>query len=1163
MPLSFLRFVASRRGWVAWIGLAALCLAILLFGQRIVVAGERPLGDLAIRGAIVAAILALILAWDGVVWWRAVRADARALRQVLSMRSGSEPDTGEGFADVWRDLTGTLRSDERRFVSRLPCYLLLGPPPDIATVVDGAGLEPAFAASPDGRPGASIVGPWRVWLTREAVLIGGEPGAGEEAAWRDMLAMLRRWRPRRPLDGLILVLPAATVLDADEAETAARLRRRIQDIGRGLRTRVPVYTIVAGCDRLTGFADFFARQDATAAAQPLGIGLAAAGDAREALSGLPARLAALCDAVGRQAPLRAESEADPTVRARIMLFPEQLSRLCERIRAVTETALKALPEPRPLPRAVLFAPGTAAGGPLDAWDRTFAIATGLPGVPPAREAGPGFAALAAGAMRFILPEAGLGGTSTRGEARAATWHGLGYAACAAAALGAIGWTVATYNRHNTQLGAMRTAVRTEASLLTTAQPRNGLDAVLPALDEAARLARLAPEPASAAWGIDPLDIDAARDAASRHYDASLRDLMLPALASELRQQLMTATTTGMHPSKVRALLTTYLMLNDPTHFDRARVSGWATSLIDADLALDAARRVSAQAHLRRLLDAMPLPVTQDQGLIAAARTVIRQQPDADAAYARLKAVAAASTSIPPLDVVAALGATGSQLLMLRSQAGLPVVVPALYTRDGFYRLFLTEAPAIVKGLDANDWILGEPAAAAQADVAAVQAAVNAMYAQDYIRTWQGIVDQVALRALPDLPSLTGGLQSLAGQDSPLLQFLTLVRQQTDLPPPAPAKSGLLATAEAAGKAAAGGTLTAAAELAVPAAAPAVPRNWVGDTIRTPFAPLQALLVANGGQAPVLRVQNTMGTAYGVLSGVASAPVPEAAAQQIAAQVLSGQGADPLVALRVQAATLPRPVDGIFRQLHGMIWQALLGLTVGRIESAWVRDVAPVCAQGIARRYPFVSPGDTAGGRDVMVKDFAAFFGPNGTIDKFVTANLAMFTTPGPDGKLSLVAQNGLSLGLSSSALAQINRALAIRGLFFGSDGSLLLRYWLTPVNLDPRAMSAALQIDQTRAVYRHEPPRATAFSWPPTGDGGASLTLVTTGGETMRQGTDGAWAVFQLLKDARLSTAGNAAQPLLTFSLGGMEASYRLRAESVGNPFVDRDFMEFRCVPRL
>lgn len=643
----------------------------------------------------------------------------------------------------------------------------------------------------------------------------------------------------------------------------------------------------------------------------------------------------------------------------------------------------------------------------------------------------------------------------------------------------------------------------------------------------------------------------------------LRAKLLPALAAELRQQLTTATTTGMHPARVRALLTTYLMLDDPAHYDRARVSDWATALIDANLAMDASRRAAALGHLNRLLAVMPLPVGLDQALVSSARTIIRQQPDAEAAYARLKAMAAASPAVAPLDVVAALGATGSQLLMLRSQAGLPVVVPALFTRDGFYRLFLTEAPAIVKGLDANDWILGEPAATAQADIAAVQAAVNGMYAQDYIRAWQGIVDQVALRALPDLPSLSGGLQALAGQDLPLLQFLTLVRQQTDLEPPAPPKAGLLAAAEAAGKAIAGTTAMAAAEMAVPAAAPAAPRNWVGDTIRAPFAALTGLLVANGGQAPVLRVQNTLGTAYGVLSGVASAPVPEAAAQQVAAQVLSGQGADPLIALRVQAATLPRPVDGIFRQLHGMVWQALLGLTVSRIEASWARDVAPACAQGIARRYPFVSATDTAGGRDVMVKDFAAFFGPNGTMDKFVTANLAMFTTPGPDGRLTLVTQNGLSLGLSGAAMAQINRALAIRGLFFAADGSLLLRYWLTPVNLDPRAMSAALQIDQTRVVYRHEPPRPTAFSWPPTGDGGASLTLTTTSGETLRQGADGAWAVFQLLRDARLTTGGNAAQPLLTFTPGGMEASYRLRAESVGNPFVDRDFMEFRCVPRL
>ncbi len=240
------------------------------------------------------------------------------------------------------------------------------------------------------------------------------------------------------------------------------------------------------------------------------------------------------------------------------------------------------------------------------------------------------------------------------------------------------------------------------------------------------------------------------------------------------------------------------------------------------------------------------------------------------------------------------------------------------------------------------------------------------------------------------------------------------------------------------------------------------------------------------------------------------------------------------------------------------------MTREQIQANWARNVAPACQESIASRYPFVQSGDGSSSVDVTLQDFSNFFGRNGVMDSFVTSNLVPFTTPGSNGTLTLSSQNGLSLGLSAQAMAQINRARRFRDLFFGADGNLQISFALVPDYLDPRAVSAVLSIDQTKLDYRHQPPQPTQFKWPPVNAAGAaSLVIRTVDGQTHEVQASGPWALFRVLGDAKQSTPGGNNQLLYTFTLDGLRASFGLRASSVVNPFSSNDFMEFRCVPRL
>jgi len=1213
--VAFLRRVLSPRNLGVLIGVTAICVAIAAFGGELVLFGVRPFAGLWQRLWGILVVLTIWLAAEGFVWWRGRRADARVLKLAVDCardesKAATDAELAEHNAHL-RDMIDTLRRERagygRQFVLALPWYLVVGPvAAGKTTLVMESGLQMLFEeplADPLGQSARSAQQQalrWRWVFTNEAVFICGAGAlvqdAGQDSAtlrnWRNLLDFVQRQRPRRPLDGVIVVIPAGTLLAGGGREIATTIRRRLQEAMLRLAVRLQAYLVISQCDVILGFAEFFGRLDVDALAQPFGVALPAQGGViRGGQNSLQDRLAQLVGSVSRLLPSRTAIEPNPSIRARMALFPEQLAAVSQSVLefAGELTLVGRAERPLLLRGAFLTSAGRTGetmAAEIDGWSGRFGLGVGL--MPTLlhdlREGRLAPLFLKGLFQRFIVPEAGLAGRSMRAERRTAMMNGAGYLGCLSLLVVAAGWWSAEYTSHVASLQAMRGGVAAERAVLPAALPQNGLAAVLPALDRAWSLTRidLMDTPTESVIGISPLGIAAAGEATQRNYDSALQTLLLPALLTGLQQQLQQATSTGVNRSRIRSLLTIYLMFADPSHYNKPSVAAWTGNVVQGEFPFDPQRRASAQKHVTRLLELMPLPVSLDQGLIAEARADLRQQPNVDAVYERLKALSLNSPNAQPLDVESALGAAGSQLLMLRTQAGLPVVVPALYTRNGFYQIFLPQAPLLARGIDADDWVLGGTGSAADQSVASVLQAVTNQYVQQYVRQWQGVIGQIGLRALPDLPSLAGGLQTMAGPDSPLVQLINLIKQQTELDPPTTPQTGLLAQAAGAVSGVAGGSVAAggvaaggvgsataanlaqqAANLAVPPVFPTDPKIWPGNAIRLPFAPLQTMLDTKSGQAPLQRVTNTLAASYGVVSGVASAQSPEGAAQQIAAQVMSGQGADPLVGLRVQAATLPRPLDGIFRQIYASIWNTFMRLTLDRIEASWARDVAPICEQAIARRYPFIAPGDPSVGRDVAVRDFSSFFGPNGIMDKFIAGNLMMFTTQGPDGRLALASQNGLALDLSGSDLSEISRARDIRNLFFGPEGNLLVRFWLTPSYLDPRAMSATLQIDQTKLVYRHEPPQPAPFSWPPTGDGGATFSITTVNGEVHQTHYDGTWAVFQLLQGATSAKDGNGARLTVSFDLNGYKANYQLRAESVSNPFVDRAFSAFRCVPRL
>jgi|GEM_PF-6283953 len=157
------------------------------------------------------------------------------------------------------------------FLYAVPWYLMIGPKGSgKSTALENAGLN-----FPVGRPEEE----WketppdcRWWFFDQGIVldINGDfvqhatDAHSNERGWRYLLKLLVRFRPRRPIDGVVLNIPVSDLLNDDGTifssieleERAASLHRKLWQLRKSVGLEFPVYVLLTKCDLLPGFQTF-------------------------------------------------------------------------------------------------------------------------------------------------------------------------------------------------------------------------------------------------------------------------------------------------------------------------------------------------------------------------------------------------------------------------------------------------------------------------------------------------------------------------------------------------------------------------------------------------------------------------------------------------------------------------------------------------------------------------------------------------------------------------------------------------------------------------------------------------------------------------------------------------------------------------------------------
>ncbi len=257
----------------------------------------------------------------------------------------------------------------------LPWYVIIGPPgAGKTTALKHSGLVFPFSDPRGG--GVRGVGGTRNcdwWFTNEAILLdtaGRYTTEGDDHdEWISFLQMLKRYRSRKPINGVLVAINIAELIDASEQQiesTGKKLRARIDEVMTQLQMVVPVYLLFTKCDLVAGFIEFFGDIRKSDRAQAWGATLKLTEDKANPGGVFDREFDVLVQKVHARSLKRLSQERNREARERIYQFPLEFAGIKRNLTELVQTVFAVNTfQGTPLFRGFYFTSGTQEGRPLD------------------------------------------------------------------------------------------------------------------------------------------------------------------------------------------------------------------------------------------------------------------------------------------------------------------------------------------------------------------------------------------------------------------------------------------------------------------------------------------------------------------------------------------------------------------------------------------------------------------------------------------------------------------------------------------------------------------------------------------------------------------------------------------------------------------------------
>ncbi|WPB79301.1 type VI secretion system membrane subunit TssM [Archangium violaceum] len=305
--------------------------------------------------------------------------EQQAEEQIKTVRPDLQPEIKAMQAEFSKAVealkTSKLSRGRKDALAVLPWYLIVGPPgAGKSTALRNSGLKfPYLSAKGGGVRGVGGTRNCDWWLTNEAVILdtAGRYVSSEDdkPEWFAFLDTLTKYRPKRPINGLIVAVSVSELMGVDPqvaGELGQSIRERLDEITSRLRTLVPVYLMLTKCDLIPGFTEMYADLTRSERGQIWGFTSPMNAQAEASTDLLLERFDELVTVLEQRTLKRLGQERRLEARENIYQFPQKFDSLRKNLAEFVQPLfLDNVYQDTPVMRGLYFTSGTQEVKPME------------------------------------------------------------------------------------------------------------------------------------------------------------------------------------------------------------------------------------------------------------------------------------------------------------------------------------------------------------------------------------------------------------------------------------------------------------------------------------------------------------------------------------------------------------------------------------------------------------------------------------------------------------------------------------------------------------------------------------------------------------------------------------------------------------------------------
>ncbi|WP_220719474.1 type VI secretion system membrane subunit TssM [Agarivorans litoreus] len=1171
--LFFQRLVQMLKSkWaITLLGFLALAFLIWFGGPLIAIAGAEPLGSASARLFTIITLALICIIYQ---FWQHVRSTKQNQEAVQSLLDGQDEhgDDEESRREVETlrervvtalDVLKNSSLAKGQGVYQLPWYIMIGPPgTGKTTALQNSGLEFPLKDKLGDDPLAGVGGTrhcdW--WFTNKAVLIDtagryttqDSNSAKDSRAWLGFLGLLKKYRTKRPINGAIVTVSLASLIQQTRTERnlhARAIKQRIQELKNQLGMQFPVYVVLTKADLIAGFSEFFADLNANEREQIWGITFPlTAENADTGVVGLFNReFHGLLKRIQTRLNVRLQQERDIDKRTLMYEFPKQMHLLQSSI----DDFLKEIFSPNafeeaPMLRGLYIASATQEGKPIDRVMAETSNGLGLGQVPLKQQGGETKGYFIKRLLEdVIFPEKFVGSVNRHHQKHSMWTRRIVAGGCV---LSLLTCSLLWYNSYSWNKQLVDTSEAAVDQYKAIVKPGLSTDTDVITLVQALNALRDLP----AGFSQQLVDKDVHRmglyqgekigQPAKMAYQRALQGFFATYLTESLTHELVE---NEEYLEYLYETLKTYLMIYDAEHREIDQIYSWFEIFYERRLPgeINQGLRQDLMVHTRNLFaEGINLIPVNDKA-IAQARSVLTRMPLAERAYQRLR-IEFLSSHVADFRLSDVFGRQGRQVFVRNSGAPLHEGIPGLYTYSGFHGLFRIENNRIVKRLMEDSWVYGDSLSIDEATRDEVVKAVSERYFRDYVFEWEQLLADVQLRPYASAKDGAVLAKNLTGSERPLQSFILAVQKELRLTEVTMSDNTKMA-GEVAGN---------VADVALKNQKARINRFLPNDMSKAKLALPGAEVEAEFEDFLNISEADLEGMHVSLLQLRDYLEVLSESNNKRAYTSLMDDNSQAAVtsALRRSRKDLPAPFSTMLGELSSQTSSLAKRGAQVHVNAIWKDSVYKEYRAAIRGKYPF----DSKAAEEVRLKDFGRFFGYGGTMDTFFERYLkSSVDTSKRNWKLER------SVGIDPGSLKVFQQARRIRDVFF-EPGSQTPRveFGLKPLYLDGHINNFRVELGEQELVYRHGPQRTSHFIWPTDSSRSTRLAFVPPkSGHSISETYPGHWGLFRMLDGLAKQRPDSRKDNVLDIEFKGNKVQLELIPTTAMHPFWSKDLARFSC----